>query len=58
MDEGVGHALRSDSGLISAIWPDSVHTCVACASTVKASKCSIGREDAHDGPQVAKKLWR
>ena len=34
MGEGVGHAPRSDSGPILAIWPDSAHTCVACTSTV------------------------
>ena len=43
MGEGVGHVPRSDSGPISVIWPNSVHTCVACASVSWAKKVQTQR---------------
>ena len=36
--EGVGHASKSDSSLISAIWSDFMHTCVACTSPMIRTK--------------------
>ena len=41
MGEGVGHAPRSDPGPISAIWPDSAHTCVACTSASHANASDV-----------------